>query len=1119
MNPDAPLAPPVVAVVVVHAPGEWFDEVLESLAEQDYPNLNTLFLVTGEPVDALGRDLRGLILEHLPEAFVRDVPANPGYGAAANEVLRLVEGDSGFFCFCHDDVALEPDAIRLLVEELYRSNAGVVGPKLVEWDAPGVLQHVGVGMDRFGEIDPIVEPGEYDQEQHDAVRDVFAVPSACFLVRADLFRAVGGFDETITFHGDDVDLCWRVHLSGARVVVAPQARVRHVEQLEARRPDLHHRTLRARHRLRSVATLTSGRRLPIRVLELVGLTVVELVVGLFTGRFGDAWASLRALVGLLPRLPAIVARRGAVAKFRQVSDDEIAGLQQRGSARLASYLRSRDTATYGGEDTSVRRWRESSLGTTLIGLVVVAGVLVASRTMINTQVPSIGELLPLPDSARDWWSGFVAGWNPNGLGGTEATPTGWGVLSLASVLWGFRMGLGLTVIVVGLIFLGLLGMWRLASLFPSNRSRLAALIVYAATPLLPGVISTGRLSGLVCYALMPWFVHLLRRGLGIGTADPALAQAELVDGILEPPLRERVRLTAALTIVTALAVALAPVLLVVAVVTTLVLALTSLLAGAGIRTSSWCLAAGLVACGGTYVLNLPWAATWTWDDLAAPELAGAPDRGLLELASMDFGQAELAGLAVALFLPVVTGVALARSWRLTWAARAAGLVVVFGILAVLQDQDASPVRLPDAGVLLAPVVVGLALAAAVAFAAFGDDVAGRTFGWRQPLAVAAVAAVAIGCVPVVLTVADGAFYAPRTTLNEITASYTGTSADTFTADGRVLYLGDPRLLPVPPTPLGGGVSMAVVDDGPLALRDRWAPVDDELRADLQEVVAGLAAGDTARGGRLLAPVAIRYVVVPIVDGVHSTAEDPLSVGTGLIEALASQLDLARVVTPNAFVVFEKTAVMPTTSLITDELAEASRSDSLDVLVAVDPAGAAEPVLAGADADRSATDQVSAGTVHVSFAPDDDWRLEVDGERIEPRTAFGTTTAFDVPAGGTATLEHPPPAGGRWAMLGSAALWLVAIVLASRLGWPAVLRRTRSRDETLLDLDAEPGAADLSVLDHDAGAPSEELGGCIDEVLAVPPPPPPSQPPPPSAPVPPPPPPAPSAPPSTTEERS
>ena len=99
------------------------------------------------------------------------------------------------------------------------------GPKLVSWDDPSVLQHVGLGLDRFGEVDPITEPGEYDQEQHDAVRDVFVLPSACLLVRADLFRALGGFDPAITFHGDDVDLCWRVHLSGARVVVAPQARV------------------------------------------------------------------------------------------------------------------------------------------------------------------------------------------------------------------------------------------------------------------------------------------------------------------------------------------------------------------------------------------------------------------------------------------------------------------------------------------------------------------------------------------------------------------------------------------------------------------------------------------------------------------------------------------------------------------------------------------------------------------------------------------------------------------------------------------------------------------------------------------------------------------------------
>ena len=40
------IAPPVVAAVVVHEPGAWFAETLQALAQQDYPNLQTLFFVT-----------------------------------------------------------------------------------------------------------------------------------------------------------------------------------------------------------------------------------------------------------------------------------------------------------------------------------------------------------------------------------------------------------------------------------------------------------------------------------------------------------------------------------------------------------------------------------------------------------------------------------------------------------------------------------------------------------------------------------------------------------------------------------------------------------------------------------------------------------------------------------------------------------------------------------------------------------------------------------------------------------------------------------------------------------------------------------------------------------------
>jgi hypothetical protein len=76
-----------------------------------------------------------------------------------------------------------------------------------------------------------VQPHEIDHGQHDAVRDVFVAPGGCTLIRADLFDELGGFDPAIVAMGEDLDLCWRAQVVGARVLVAPEARVRHLEEL------------------------------------------------------------------------------------------------------------------------------------------------------------------------------------------------------------------------------------------------------------------------------------------------------------------------------------------------------------------------------------------------------------------------------------------------------------------------------------------------------------------------------------------------------------------------------------------------------------------------------------------------------------------------------------------------------------------------------------------------------------------------------------------------------------------------------------------------------------------------------------------------------------------------
>ena len=49
MDPQ-PSAPPLVAVIVADEPGEWFEEALQAVGSQDYPNQSVLV------IDGAGRE-------------------------------------------------------------------------------------------------------------------------------------------------------------------------------------------------------------------------------------------------------------------------------------------------------------------------------------------------------------------------------------------------------------------------------------------------------------------------------------------------------------------------------------------------------------------------------------------------------------------------------------------------------------------------------------------------------------------------------------------------------------------------------------------------------------------------------------------------------------------------------------------------------------------------------------------------------------------------------------------------------------------------------------------------------------------------------------------------------
>ena len=1030
----------VVAVVLIENDDPNLSVSLRAFNDQSYADLQWVFLVApsaheGQP-DGLSATVRR-IRDVVPGAVVRPVDAGVTSRAEAmNTVVDIVEGARGLFWFCNAGTVPDPDALDHLVTEMQRSNAGIVGPKFVQATEPSRLLSVGAGADRFGSLRSATEPGEVDQEQHDAVRDVFVLSNDSLLIRADLFHEIGGF--TPHTDGDDLDVCWRAHLAGARVVVVPDAVVAH------RMPDqlaIIADPMRSaeRRRVDTVLALTASARLPGRITQMVLLAIIEMVVGLFTGRAAAAWRSAAALVSAPLRLGAVRSRRRRTAPVRMVSDWEVLGLMDRGTVRLGRYLRARDTAEYVGATTTERRWRERSYGPGLAWAGIVLGLVVGAREIITSGLPLVGSFSAWPSDAGEAIARFGSAWEPSGVGSTRVAPTISVLMGLVDTAMAFHEGLAATVWVLGAVLVGAAGMWRLSQVFPSNRARIAALVVYASTPVATAAIGDGRLAVLALHAGLPWAIHHGRRLAGISTASPDTAEGDLPDGLIVVERARRIRSAALLAMVAAIAAACAPVALTVIVASLVLVACASLIVAARCRVAAWFGAAAVIAGVGGWALNLPWSLTWDAATLGGGgQLADGID-SLSAIAPADTG-GGLSLLALALFFPVVASVAFTRAWRLTWAVRGAVLVLVPVAVLVFAPSTVGGWMLPGRWLLMVPVVAGCALCAAAVAGSFGIDVASRRFGWRQPTALLANLSIIVGVVPGVLAVGPGDFSAPKNTLAELVATQFPARSD----DGsyRVLYLGDPRLLPLPGHEISDGLAMVITDAGPVS--SALVPIATESSETVEyvrAVLADVAAGTTTRLGRLLAPLGIRYIAVPLADGVHVDVGSTTSAPVGLDQGLARQIDVTAVQSPPTLDVYVNRAWIPPAAFLTGTAAEASTRagaaslvvDEVDGVAAiVDPRGSAVD-LVDVVAQRGGTATVvpGAGVVHLAVPVDDAWEVRLDGEILEVRAGFGVTTALDIPRAGSLTIGYSTPIV-RWVWIVVwAGLWLGAIAATMR----------------------------------------------------------------------------------------
>jgi GT2 family glycosyltransferase len=1030
----------VTAVLVSHDGARWLPDALAGLLGQERPVQYAVAADTGSADDSAR-----MLTDALGDANVLHLARRTGFGQAVEEASRTaplltpeelpyLRRPSGWdpvtrtwrddaydmpelpygepiqwLWLLHDDCAPEPDALAELLRvvdnelELGREDVAVVGPKLRGWYDRRQLLEVGVSIANSGRRWTGLERREQDQGQHDHVRTVLSVSSAGMLIRRDVFEQLGGFDRRLPLMRDDVDLCWRAHTAGHRVLIAPDAVVRHAEAAsrERRTVDCVGRTAASPHKVDkagAVYTLlvnTRGAALPWALLRLVFGTVLRTIAYLVGKVPGQAVDEIRGLLGTLLRPERIIAarrRRGPSqidkGELRQLFPPPGATIRATVEQLAANFTSGSDDTSRagrhggavesgpGGDDADfleveqfARLKRIARKPGPVLFLALLLISLSACRALLAGGALAGGALLPAPAGAGELWSRFADSWHPVGAGGTPAAPPYLAIIAtLATILFG-STGLAMTVLLVASVPLaGFTAYFASRPLVTSRLLRAWAAIAYAFLPATTGALAGGRIGTAVLAVLLP----LIARA---GIAASGLANRSGARG----SWRATWAYALLLTITTAFTPIVWPIALFLGI-GVLVLRRGDLVAHA-LRF--------LAQLGTPLLVLAPWSLTLlpTGFFKEAGLAYGTSAASALDLlGASPGGPGTVHGLMLIGIVLAALG-ALLRSERQP-AIRFAWAVVLVGLVfAALSNRSAW------AGP--ATLVYGIALLAAAALGADGARarVAEQSFGWRQP--VAALIAFACAAGPLLVAAgwmirgADGPL--ERSDPTQVPAFV---AEDSSTGDrARTLILDSDSTARVRYTLVrGSGARMG----------DAEISAADGQNTRLDKVVANLVAGSGADQADELGGFAVRYVLV------HKGAPRDIT------RVLDTTPGLSRLSQQNGGALYR----------VDQEVSRAT-------IVPAGGSGTAQPVTAGPVEIHTTIPSGSGGRVlRLADTASEGWTATLNGRPLTRTTVDGWAQGFQLPAdSGRLDVTYTDPITHTAWLWAQGALAVVLVVLA------------------------------------------------------------------------------------------
>ncbi|MEP7136090.1 MAG: glycosyltransferase family 2 protein [Chloroflexota bacterium] len=213
----------VSIIIVTWNTEKYLQSCLHQLAAQTFQNFEIILVDNGSTDNALD----GLHEKHPVLDFnIQKLSSNQGYTIANNIGARLANGQ--WLALLNADAFPEPDWLeKLLGAAKENPEYKIFASRQLQANAPDVLDGAGDAYHITG----LAWRQEYNQPSQNyglTEKQVFSACPTAALYSREKFLEVGGFDEDYFSYFEDVDLGFRLRLSGEKCLYVPEAVVHHV---------------------------------------------------------------------------------------------------------------------------------------------------------------------------------------------------------------------------------------------------------------------------------------------------------------------------------------------------------------------------------------------------------------------------------------------------------------------------------------------------------------------------------------------------------------------------------------------------------------------------------------------------------------------------------------------------------------------------------------------------------------------------------------------------------------------------------------------------------------------------------------------------------------------------